>query len=62
MRAKLLPSLVAGGHEASRTAFPLTARGDLFWPQCPLAKSAATQYIFLNDTLVGSSAQLQLTN
>ena len=53
MRAKLLPSLVAGGHVATLSGWPLTARCDLHAPQCAAqAKKAKTQYVFLNDTLV----------
>jgi alpha-glucosidase (family GH31 glycosyl hydrolase) len=45
MRAKLLPSLVAGGYHVTETAFPLAARGDLYWPQCPLARSSPAQFV-----------------
>jgi alpha-glucosidase (family GH31 glycosyl hydrolase) len=51
MRYKLMPTIIAAGHQATETAFPLVARLDLFWP---LNESAAdnTSYLFLNDTLV----------
>ena len=51
MRARLLPSLVAGGHHAAETAFPLAARGDLHWPECPAAKSAKTQWVYRSHKL-----------
>ena len=51
VRYRLIPSLIAAGHEAALTGFPLVARGDLFWPQYPEAKSN-DQYIHLRDTLV----------
>ena len=53
LRVKLLPSLVAAGHAASLTGWPLTARCDLHAPQCGTqARKASTQFVFLNDTLV----------
>jgi hypothetical protein len=51
MRYKLAPSLIAAGHLAAETAFPLAVRGDIFWPQHPEAADN-TQYLHLNDTLV----------
>ena len=45
IRVSLLPSLIAGGYHAHRTAFPLTARCDLHWPQCPSARTAQLQYV-----------------
>eukprot|EP00935_MAST-01C_sp_MAST-1C-sp1_P000812 g812.t1 len=51
MRYKLAPALIAAGHIAAETGFPLAARGDLFWPEIDEAKSS-DQYLFLNDTLV----------
>ena len=33
MRYKLVPSLIAAGHQAAVTAFPIVARCDMFWPQ-----------------------------
>ena len=50
MRYKMLPSLIAAGHNAAATAFPIVARCDLYWSQ-PEA-SSNHQYIHLNDTLV----------
>merc|ERR1719230_1939099 len=32
MRYNLLPTILAGGMEATRSAFPIAARADLFWP------------------------------
>jgi hypothetical protein len=44
MRYKLAPSLIAAGHLAAETAFPIVVRGDVFWPE---HKEAAdnTQYL-----------------
>lgn len=50
-RYRLLPSLIAGGHRATDTGFPLAARGDMYWPEHPDSKSNS-QYIFLDDMLV----------
>ena len=47
----MLPSLLAGGAEASRSGFPLAARADLLWPSEVAARSN-DQYVWLNDTLV----------
>ena len=53
MRAKLLPSLVAGGHATTLSGWPLAARCDLHAPQCGMqARKAPNQFVFLNDTLV----------
>ena len=49
MRYKLLPSLIAAGHNAAVTAFPIVARCDFYWLE-PEATSNH-QYIYLNDTL-----------
>jgi len=50
-RYKLLPSLIAAGHRATQTGFPLVARGDFYWPE--LADSASNQqYICLDDIVV----------
>merc|ERR1719195_1590789 len=51
MRYTLMPTLLAAGHTASETAFPLVARCDLFWPEHEEARSNE-QYLFLNNTLV----------
>mgnify|MGYP003335261444 CR=1 FL=1 len=52
MRYMLMPSFIAGSHQASITGgFPLVARCDLYWPQYPEA-SSNHQYIHLNETLV----------
>ena len=51
MRYKLLPTLIAAGHQAAVTAFPIVARCDIYWPLSPEA-SSNHQYIHLNDTLV----------
>ena len=51
MRYQLLPSLIAGGAEATASGFPIAARADLFWPQHAEAASNE-QYVWLNDTLV----------
>lgn len=50
MRYKQLPSLIAAGHNAAQTAFPIVARCDFYWN----AQEATSnhQYVFLNDTLV----------
>lgn len=51
MRYKQLPSLIAAGHTAAETAFPIVARCDFYWLGHPEATSNH-QYVFLNDTLV----------
>lgn len=51
-RYKLAPSFVAAGKIAVETAWPLVARGDLFWPEQGQAAASDDQYIHLNDTLV----------
>mmetsp|Transcript_79763 Transcript_79763/g.247379 ORF Transcript_79763/g.247379 Transcript_79763/m.247379 type:complete len:866 (-) Transcript_79763:12-2609(-) len=51
-RYKLLPSLVAAGHEATSTGLPLVARGDLFWPKHQPDSGASDQYVFLKDLFV----------
>ena len=51
MRYSLLPSLIAAGHNAVISGFPIVARCDLFFPGHPEARSNH-QYIWLNDTLV----------
>ena len=52
-RYKLAPSLVAAGQHATHTGYPFVTRCDLLWPEHATAGAAnATQYIFLNDTLV----------
>ena len=50
-RYSLLPTILAGGAEASASGFPIAARCDLFWPTLPSSR-ARDQYIWLNDTLV----------
>ena len=51
LRYKMLPSLVAAGHEATRAATPIVARCDTLWPEHPEARTN-DQYIFIRDTLV----------
>ena len=51
MRYKMLPSLIAAGAAATEAAFPIVARGDIYWPEHSEA-SSNHQYIHLNDTLV----------
>ena len=52
-RYKLMPSLIAAGQHATRTGLPLAARCDTIWPEHAATGAAnATQYIFLQDTLV----------
>ena len=51
LRYAMLPSILAAADEATRSGFPLAARGDLFWPSTPGA-ARRDQYLFLNDTLV----------
>ena len=51
IRYRLSPSLVAAGHVASTTGFPIVARCDLFWPNYIEARSN-DQYIHLQDTLI----------
>jgi len=51
MRYQLLPSLIAGGAEATASGFPIAARADLFWPSHTEAASNDA-YLWLNDTLV----------
>jgi len=52
VRYRLLPSLIAAGHLATRTGFPLVARGDLYWPDLAPQSATNSQYIFLDDLLV----------
>lgn len=52
MRYRLVPSLVAAGHQVTQHAFPLAARLDLFWPEHAPLSSSNMSYLFLNDTLV----------
>jgi len=51
-RYRLLPSLIAAGHRATATGFPLAARGDLYWPELAPESRSNSQYIFLEDILV----------
>lgn len=51
-RYSFLPSLIAAAHVAALTAFPLVARGDIFWPEHAPQSADNHQYLFLNDTLV----------
>lgn len=51
IRYSQIPSLIAAGAEATKSGFPIVARGDLYWPQYPEAASNL-QYIHLNATLV----------
>ena len=52
-RYKQAPGLIAAGHQAAQSGFPLVVRGDVIWPE-HAADGAYdnTQYVFLNDTLV----------
>lgn len=50
-RYKLIPSLISAGQRATKTGFPLVARGDLYWPEHSESRSN-DQYIFLDDVLV----------
>lgn len=52
MRYRLVPSLVAAGHQVTQHAFPLAARLDMFWPEHAPFSSDNMSYLFLNDTLV----------
>lgn len=52
VRYKLLPSLIAAGVRATRTGFPLVARGDFYWPELHQESSSNQQYVFLDDLLV----------
>ena len=52
MRYKMIPSLVAAGHQATASAFPIVARCDLFWPEHAPDSASNHQYLFINDTLV----------
>jgi alpha-glucosidase (family GH31 glycosyl hydrolase) len=53
MRYQMLPSIVAAGHVATASGFPLVARADLLYPdQAASGASSNEQYLFLNDTLV----------
>ena len=51
MRYKLMPSLIAAGHSASETGFPLVVRLDFFYPQ-HIEATNNEQYLHLNDTLI----------
>ncbi|CAJ1400869.1 unnamed protein product [Effrenium voratum] len=51
MRYKMLPMLLSAGQKATKTGFPLVARGDFFWPEHPESASNQ-QYVFLEDILV----------
>ena len=51
MRYALLPSLIAAGHQASETGFPLVARLDLFYPTYTEAASNE-QCVFLHPLRV----------
>eukprot|EP00039_Didymoeca_costata_P024413 m.10222 g.10222 ORF g.10222 m.10222 type:complete len:875 (-) comp4226_c0_seq1:67-2691(-) len=61
MRYKLMPTIISAGKTISDTAFPMVARGDLFWPQEHDA-STNMQYIFLNDTLVAPCISVSAQN
>mmetsp|Transcript_79764 Transcript_79764/g.247386 ORF Transcript_79764/g.247386 Transcript_79764/m.247386 type:complete len:853 (-) Transcript_79764:84-2642(-) len=52
MRYKMLPSLIAAGHQATLTGFPLAARCDLLWPELAPASASKWQYVFLGEVLV----------
>jgi alpha-glucosidase (family GH31 glycosyl hydrolase) len=53
MRYHLMPSIIAAGHEASITGFPLVARCDMLWPELSNQGSSSNhQYLFLRNTLV----------
>jgi alpha-glucosidase (family GH31 glycosyl hydrolase) len=53
MRYALLPSLIAAGHSATFSGFPLVARCDVLYPtHAADGASSNEQYLFLNDTLV----------
>merc|ERR550532_29920 len=52
MRYKMLPALIAAGHEATLTGFPLAARCDFFWPEHGQDSQTNLQYIFLGEILV----------
>jgi hypothetical protein len=58
MRYKLMPSIIAAGHQATETTFPLAVRLDLFWPENASA-SDNSSYLFLNDTLVAPIFDMQ---
>lgn len=58
MRYRLIPSLIAAGQQATKTAFPLVARADLFWPEYAESRSN-TSYLLLNDTLVAPIFDMQ---
>eukprot|EP00928_Gymnodinium_smaydae_P043647 TRINITY_DN29202_c0_g1_i1.p1 TRINITY_DN29202_c0_g1~~TRINITY_DN29202_c0_g1_i1.p1 ORF type:complete len:834 (+),score=80.47 TRINITY_DN29202_c0_g1_i1:47-2548(+) len=51
LRYKLIPSLIAAGQRATKTGFPLVARGDFYWPEHKESTSNQ-QYVFLDDVLV----------
>lgn len=53
MRYRLMPSIIAAGHDASISGFPLVARCDMLWPELAEQGSASNhQYVFLQNTLV----------
>ena len=52
-RYKLAPTLIAAGHQAAESGFPLVVRADVLWPE-HMGDGAYdnSQYLFVNDTLV----------
>ena len=50
LRYRLMPSLIAAGHEATEHGFPLVARLDLFWPEHAPLSASNMSYLFLNGT------------
>jgi hypothetical protein len=52
-RYSMLPSIIAAGHSATFSGFPLVARCDILYPMHAAEGAASNmQYFFLNDTLV----------
>lgn len=51
-RYRLMPTILGAGTKATRTAFPLVARGDFYWPEHAPSSADSNQYVFLDDLLV----------
>jgi len=50
-RYRMLPTILSAGIRASKTGFPMVARGDLYWPG-ELGSERNDQYVFADDLLV----------
>jgi hypothetical protein len=59
MRYRLVPSLIAAGHQVTQHGFPLVARLDMFWPEHSPLSASNMSYLFLNDTLVAPIVDME---